>query len=308
MRMLCLASLVSITALPIFGAVHLDREAIQGMAGCYSVDFSFREVESLQEGYEVREDPYHAAAVEQIVFTELAEGVFELQHILRIGEAGYLKHWRQVWRPNPSTTLSYTGSDTWEFRSQEQSDSVRWGQEIYQVADSPRYGCAAEWTHEESGSSWQCETLAPLPRREYTQRSDYHVLRRHNTHELTEDGWVHRQDNVKLILAEDGELVPLAREEGLNRYIRVDDAACGEAASYWTGIEPVWRVIQDSWQSFFNPSQPLTLRKTVRGQVLWMHMFQLAGQYYPRIPLERADEDTLAAEASAIISSFQILP
>ena len=64
---------------------------------------------------------------------------------------------------------------------------------------------------------WENTANAPLPRREYTKRSDYQVMRRLNSHILTDDGWVHEQDNEKIVVEEDGEYV-LVEEKGRNTY------------------------------------------------------------------------------------------
>lgn len=46
---------------------------------------------------------------------------------------------------------------------------------------------------------WENKTSSPLPRREYTKRDDYNVMLRGNRHEITDYGWMHEQDNDKMI-------------------------------------------------------------------------------------------------------------
>jgi len=50
-----------------------------------------------------------------------------------------------------------------------------------------------------------------LPRREYSKRSDYNVMMRGNHVEITDEGWLHEQDNEKVIRDKD-----LALEKAVN--------------------------------------------------------------------------------------------
>ena len=58
----------------------------------------------------------------------------------------------------------------------------------------------------------ESEADAPLPRREYTKRNDYNVLKRINRHEIKDFGWVHEQDNLK-ILRENSDNLLLKKKE-----------------------------------------------------------------------------------------------
>lgn len=60
--------------------------------------------------------------------------------------------------------------------------------------------------------------LAPLPRREYTRRSDYNALRIVNRHTITPYGWSHEQLNTKVLRKPDGSQVEIARELGFDDY------------------------------------------------------------------------------------------
>jgi hypothetical protein len=68
-----------------------------------------------------------------------------------------------------------------------------------QVDDSPRYESIGTWVHVDGRHEWQSKTDSPLPRREFTKRSDYNVLRRGNRIYLTPQGWMFEQDNKKIV-------------------------------------------------------------------------------------------------------------
>ena len=76
---------------------------------------------------------------------------------------------------------------------------------------------SSSWVHIDGKSYWENYTDAPLPRRERTIRSDYNVLNRGNRHEIREIGWVHDQNNKKIVRSENKDLV-IAMEKGYNTY------------------------------------------------------------------------------------------
>ena len=77
---------------------------------------------------------------------------------------------------------------------------------MFQVDDSPRYEALGEWEHYGSYSAWTSDrTARPLPRRETTVRSDYQILEGINRHTLTPTGWVQEEENLKLVLDEQGQ-------------------------------------------------------------------------------------------------------
>ena len=53
-----------------------------------------------------------------------------------------------------------------------------WTQKVFQVDDSPRYEGYATWVHVDGRHYWDSQTDGPLPRREYSKRSDYNVSKK----------------------------------------------------------------------------------------------------------------------------------
>ena len=132
------------------------------------------------------------------------------------------KHWRQDWQYEPRRVLVFAGDEKFETRpvSREERRGA-WSQTVYQVDDAPRYGSLGRWVHGAEASIWEGgEAWRPLPRREHTVRSDYQVLAGRNRHTILPSGWVHEQDNLKLVLAGGGTR-RLAREIGVDRYERL---------------------------------------------------------------------------------------
>ena len=151
-----------------------------------------------------------------------------------------------------------------------------WTQKVFQVDDSPRYSCAAPWVTWGNQAYWECDSWNPLPRREFSQRDDYNVLQRRNRHQLTPYGWVHEQDNIKLI-AKNGKFVEaLVKEKGENTYEKVDDSLCEPQKKWWKKTRPVWNEIQSAWRDIYAQSSILRLKGELYGSKLWQKLFEFA--------------------------------
>jgi hypothetical protein len=266
-----------------------DRAAILAMAGEYRVKFQFMETIPLLPGYE-RHEPHMSNATEFVEVIEDTGDRIVLQHILVLdhddAETGQrvVKHWRQDWVYQNTLLYEFTGDNTWTPRTLS-DDEARgtWTQRVFQVDDSPRYQGFGHWTHRANLSSWESnETWRPLPRREWLTRSDYQVLVAVNRHTITPDGWVHEQDNFKLVLADDGEGAAsqqvLAREVGLNIYTKVDDYDFTLGREYWEQTRPFWRDVRAAWDELFAAGQPIRLHRRVDDKPMFRHMFDQANQ------------------------------
>ena len=193
---------------------HADREAILAMTGEYKVKFQFQETGAIEPGYELKE-PYTSGATEFVEVVEDTGVYIALQHILVMhpqnedgtldqdAEPVVVKHWRQDWTYEDTTLIAFRGNNTWERVELDPAEvEGTWSQAVYQVDDSPRYESFGTWQHVGDRSAWQsAETWRPLPRREFSKRSDYQVLLASNRHTITPNGRVHDQDNSKLVQA-----------------------------------------------------------------------------------------------------------
>lgn len=261
-----------------------DRAAILKMAGSYQVEFAFDETVSLSEGYALKA-PYRASATEEVFVLENTPTKVSLQHVLRVGKEGQrssLKHWRQDWTFEDPEVLEFRGHRSWARRALSPAEArCTWSQAVFEVDDGPRYEGVGRWTHARGLSAWDSrETWRPLPRREYTKRSDYDVLVGTNRHALTPGGWVHEQDTLKVVLGPEPRV--LARERGTNLYARqAAEGGSPEVAAYWSQHQAYWAEVRQQWQALFQSRERFTLRDSLEGKPLHEHLFGLAGTATP---------------------------
>ena len=272
-----------------------DAEAIKKMCGCFEVTFNFAETfsysqDSLYKPSKTKTDKGLEWA--QLVVDE--KNQITIQHILQVDNPSdpyIVKHWRQDWLYQNQGFYMYNGDNHWRFM-QKTKDQVKgqWTQKVFQVDDSPRYEGSATWVHVDGKSYWENRTDAPLPRREYTTRSDYNITVRGNRHEITPYGWVHDQDNDKLIRKSGKEDFVIAKEQGYNVYKRVDDSRCQAAANWWQEHHNKWAMVRAKWDEVFARNQDLSLEQKVDNKALYKHLF--------------TEDYQAEADINAIIESF----
>ena len=217
---------------PLLAQKKQDKEAIKAQCGCFEVSFQYAETFSPSAKYEFH-DRYKASALEWVGLVEESADDLVIQHILVLNDTFAMKHWRQDWHYENQELYTFAGDNVWNYETLPgKSTQGQWTQKVYQVDDGPRYEGSATWIHEDGRHYWESTVDAPLPRREYTHRDDYNVLRRTNHHEITEAGHQHEQDNAK-IRRKSGKERLLTYEKGINTYQRVDDARCQVAADWW---------------------------------------------------------------------------
>ena len=230
-------------------SVEQDRQAILAMAGTYAVTFSFLETVALADGYELKPEKLSEAHEVVRVIHDSGDRI-SLQHILVVQggpTAMPVKHWRQDWIFEPEAVFDYVGDNTFQRRELSHEERAgKWAQFVYQVDDSPRYAAVAAWSHDHGVSTWEApEAWRPLPRREATTRDDYDVMVARNRHVITPSGWVHEQDNSKLVTGIEPRY--LAREVGVNTYVRSDDFQFAVADEYWAETRDFWAEVRAMW-------------------------------------------------------------
>jgi hypothetical protein len=259
-------------------AFDCDRKSILAMGGEFRVRFAFDETVALAAGYAP-----HAA--QRSGGTELVEIIADsgehisLQHILVLGaEHTVVKHWRQDWQYQPKALLRFRGLGRFETQPVAASDALgAWSQTVYEVDDAPRYAGIGRWSHTHGEDAWQSDlTLRPLPRREYTKRSDYQALEVTNRHVLTPAGWVHEQDNTKLVIDGDGRTHAIAREQGLNSYTRITDYDFGAGREYWKNTSAYWSVVRAEWEHYEAGNPRFTTSPEPNGEPRIDEFFALA--------------------------------
>lgn len=255
-----------------------DQKAIRSMCGCYEVTFNFAETfnYSSEEDYKPSQTKTDKA-LEWVQLVEEDDDKFVMQHLLVVGssERPYIvKHWRQDWLYENTNFYMFNGDNEWKFVKKAKSDvRGQWTQKVYQVDDSPRYEGSATWVHVDGKSFWENTTNAPLPRREYTKRSDYNITKRGNRHEITDTGWVHDQDNEKIVRDENGNDTVIAKEKGYNTYVKVADERCKAAQEYWKENKNKWKKVRNKWAEVFDREIDLKLELKVSGKLLYKYLF-----------------------------------
>lgn len=243
-----------------------DAEAIKNMCGCFEVTFNFAETFNYSKDslYKPSKNKI-AKALEWAQLIEDKKGKIAIQHILQMGspdEPYIIKHWRQDWIYENQDFYMYDSNNKWIYKKKSKEDvKNQWTQKVYQVDDSPRYEGSSSWVHVDGKSYWENTTDAPLPRREYTIRSDYNVTVRGNRHEITSSGWIHDQDNKKLIRKADTEDFIIAKEKGYNVYKRLDDTDCAGAIKWWGDNKMKWSIVRNKWDQVFALNDNLLLEK-----------------------------------------------
>ncbi|WP_088341467.1 DUF6607 family protein [Robiginitalea sediminis] len=263
-----------------------DRSAILDMCGCYEVDFRYTETFSPDPDYEKHPD-YQASGLEWVTPIEARDNYISLQHLLLVGGQNVIKHWRQDWEYESLAPFEYTGPSTWQV-PQPAATPVRgsWTQKVYQVDDSPRYAGTATWIHEDGRHYWEDKAPSPLPRREYTKRSDYDLMVRGNRHEITDSGWVHEQDNEKIRQDTETGRTLIAEEKGRNTYRKVDDTRCLAAAQWWEDHKAFWAGVRQAWDQVLRQPGQLVLRRQVDGKPLHEHMGALEARNASQTEIE----------------------
>lgn len=291
----------SVVQAPVPDTYEQDREAILAMAGDYHVTFDFTETVPLLAGYELK-DKKLSGGFEVVRVIEDTGDFISLQHILVVGPADapmVVKHWRQDWQYEPAEVMVFIGGNAWEMREvSAESAEGSWSQIVYQVDDSPRYGALGHWKHEAGVSQWEPPAeWRPVPRRDMTTRDDYNAVDAINRHAITPFGWVHEQDNTKLILS-GAEPTALVREIGVNTYRHSDEFDPTPAIEYWEATADYWAFIRDQWARIADENDVFAV--TLKGETedMYLPLLELADQI-------QAGDITLADAKPKALETFR---
>lgn len=279
-----------------------DRRAILAMAGDYAVTFDFRETVAFADGYTLKE-PKLSGGHEVVRVIEDSGDFISLQHILVVGgeEKMPIKHWRQDWKYEPARVLKFVGGNAWKMEdvSADARDGA-WSQVVYQVDDAPRYGAVGKWTHEAGVSEWTPPAeWRPLPRRDATTRDDYDAVDAVNRHAITPFGWVHEQDNSKLVLR-DGEPQVIVREVGVNTYRRIESTDANVADDYWAATKDYWAGVRAEWTRLENEAGAFGLTVQGEPEPVYIPLLNLADA----VQAGETTSDAAVADAVAVIAEF----
>ena len=257
-----------------------DRESIKKMCGCFEVEFKFSETFNYSEdSLYIPSENKIANALEYAQLVEEKDDLVMIQHLLIVGDESspyIVKHWRQDWLFENKDFYSYDGDNKWTYLKKNESDVAgTWTQKVYQVDDSPRYEGNGSWVYVDGKTYWESETNAPLPRREYTKRSDYNITLRRNKHIINDEGWVHDQNNDKILREKRKKDFVMAEEKGINTYKRVPDKRCKSAINWWQENQNFWSLVRSSWDNIYGKKKDLELFEKVEGKRLYGILFSM---------------------------------
>lgn len=273
LTLLCICSINGIVNAQTDGGKYVEK-----LCGCFSVNFKYAETFSPHENYKYH-DREEMNATELVVPVEKDEHKIILQHLLVINDSFIIKHWREEWVYESPILYEYKGDRIWQQKTLSAAEvKGRWTQTVWQVSDEPRYQGAGSWIENNNDVYWESTTDAPLPRREYKVRDDYNIMQRRNRIAITADGYMHEQDNKKII-RKGGVDDLLAEEKGYNTYYKMDNSMCASARRWWKENEEFWTVVRKDWNDIITEQKVVKLKLKVDDKVLNEHLDELWKQW-----------------------------
>lgn len=276
------------------GAKH-----VQNLCGCFDVQFKYAETFAFVRDYQFH-DREEMRATELALPIEVSDKKIVIQHLLVMKDTMVIKHWREDWVYEQPYIWKYEGNKRWTKQAlKPEQYKGRWTQTVWEVDDAPRYQGISEWVNTDNKTFWLNTTDAPLPRREYSTRNDYNILRRGNKLLLTPTGYVHEQDNDKVLL-KDGEEKLIAQEKGLNIYNKLSDDKCAAAKAWWEKNGAFWSYVRMAWDAALKNGTVINLQEKVDGKALHQHLAQLQKEFEAK----NVASTEVTAKASTILKRF----
>jgi hypothetical protein len=269
--MLCTAS--------IFAQQTPGKKNVDALCGCFDVEFKYAETFSPDTAYKYHDRETISGGTEYIFPVVNTDKRLILQHLLVVTDQIIVKHWREEWTYENPVIYNFKGDKTWvkEILKPEQVKG-KWMQAVWEVSDAPRYQGASNWLTVDGKTIWQNTADAPLPRREYSVRSDYNILKRENRLIITNDGWIHEQNNQKIIRANGTDKL-LTEEKGLNTYKKIDESACTAAKTYWEKNKAYWTKVRSIWENYINTHPVVKLKEDAIGKPMHDYLFTIAKEF-----------------------------
>jgi hypothetical protein len=293
-----IAVFVTLAGWPAVNATAQDQldggqRAVRSMAGCYLVDYSYVETESLRPGYardaRVYDVNRNKAVKEWISVEPLSPRRIWLQRILfstdltgAVRAGTEIRHQSEDWEYDAPFLYDFVAPLHWQVKDLRSSPGL-WTRRVTNLDDGLRYQCAARWRTDTAYPEWSCSNHAPIPGRETRDmgRADYHALDRSTRIVLYGSSWLERQDNVKTIHGEGGR-APLVRETGKNWYVRLPDAECAAGQAFAGPRQAFWALLRDTWDSILTGGGPFIERTPAGQPPRFMKMYEVEEEYLGR--------------------------
>jgi len=297
------------------------RQAVQSMAGCYLVDYSYVEVQELKPGY-VRDPRVYdvnrdKSAKEWIVAETLSANRLRLQRILflsdlagNVREDTMIRHQSEDWEYDAASLYDFVAPLSWQARDLRATPGL-WTRRVTNLDDGLRYQCAARWSEDRAYPEWSCANYAPIPGRETRDmgRSDYQTLQRGTrimVYGAAQGGsWLERQDNVKTIHNDSGR-VPLVRELGKNWYVRLPDAECAGGQAFAEAHRSIWTLLRETWDGVLDGSKPFVERAPAGQPPRFVKMFELEDSVLGRDLSDQAIRQETRRRILDVIQEYRV--
>jgi len=290
--------------------------AIRSLTGCFLVDYSFVEVESLRAGY-VRDprvyDVNRDKSVKEWITAEmLSPRRLRLQRILfaadlagAVRTESLLRHQSEDWERDAPFLYEFVAPQTWQVRDLRAAPGL-WTRRITNLDDGLRYQCASAWQATGGYPEWSCSNYAPIPGRESRDmgRADYHALQRGTRIVVYGSSWLERQDNVKTVHA-DGGRTPLARELGKTWYVRLPDAECAAGAAFARDGRAFWALLRETWDGVLAGGAPFVERTPSGQPPRFVRMYEIEAEYRGRDLADPAVRAAARARILGIIDEYR---
>ena len=266
--------------------------AIRSLTGCFLVDYSFVEVESLRPGYTRDPRVYDVnrdkSVKEWITAEQIAPNRIWLQRILFAADldgtvrmGSLLRHQSEDWEFGAAYLYDFAGPQIWQPRDLRATPHL-WTRRVTNLDDGPRYQCAGAWT---AGGypEWSCDSYAPVPGRETRDmgRSDYQALDRRTRIVAYGSSFLERQNNVKTLHAE-GVRTPLVRELGKTWYVRLPEGECAVGAAFSRDRAAYWGLLRETWDGVLNGAGPFVERTPPGQPPRFVKMYEVEEQLMGR--------------------------
>jgi len=296
------------------------RQAVQSTTGCYLVDYSYVEVESLKPGYARDPRVYDVnrdkSAKEWITAEVLSPRRIRLQRILFLSDLGgalragtEIRHQSEDWEYDAPFLYDFVAPLNWQVRDLRATPGL-WTRRVTNLDDGLRYQCAARWSEDRAYPEWSCSNYAPIPGRETRDmgRSDYQALQRGTrivVYGAAQGGsWLERQDNVKTIHNDSGR-TPLVRELGKTWYVRLPDSECAAGRAFASPRQAFWTLLRETWDGLLDGTGPFVERAPPGQPPRFVKMFDLEDDALGRDLTDPAIRQATRAKILEIIREYR---
>lgn len=287
--------------------LQLGQKTLHSMTGCYLVDFSYAETESLKTGYQIDGRVYdvnrNKSVKEFIYIDDISPTRLHLQHVLfatelngKLMEGSELKHTGEDWEYQAPFLYDFTTANTWAIKDIRATNAGQWTRKITNLDDGLRYQCSAPFLATTAYPEWTCSNYAPIPGRETRDmgRKDYDALDRTTRVMAYGNSWLERQDNTKIIDRMGGTHVSLARETGKNWYVRLSDSECQPGREFADTRHAFWVLERQAWDQILLGDRPFIEKPASPG---------MPSRYYQMSEFEQTTIDQKANLADPAVRS-----